>query len=478
MSDDAPAPAGGAPAVAVGGGGGGGHGVANGSHAIDQTNGTHEKPEFKPQSKVSTFDAHVTSLAGAQRRLSDDSLDLDDYFIGPRDLDKHSKLPYFMRMHGSVLPRMVLPILAIAGWATLITCISQLIHPIKVATILLTVLGFVVGLSLSFRSSTAYERYSEGRKTWCTLLIQCRNLSRYIWIHVAEREGEQGTDDLLQKITAMNLILAYATALKHRLRFEPYAHYPDIAGLVSHLDTYAQAAHKEEHLAHKHKSIWKSLGEHLGLPFALSNPRKEMKRSDKPLGNLPMEIMAYLSAYVETVQNNGQMKSTVLGGQVMNALAGMTDTAGNAERVLTTPLPIGYNILISQVVLLYVWLLPFQLVQSLEWITIPATVAAAYIILGIATIGDELENPFGNDVNDLPLDSYCAELGRELDTLMSTPAVRFEEFLVQSGGVNRPLWPLSGSAFVEWRGKGKDEIRSALRAKVVVAKGGVGEMPL
>ena len=41
-----------------------------------------------------------------------------------------------------------------------------------------------------------------------------------------------------------------------------------------------------------------------------------MKRSDKPLGNLPMEIMAYLSAYVETVQNNGQMKSTVLGGQV------------------------------------------------------------------------------------------------------------------------------------------------------------------
>lgn len=147
-------------------------------------------------------------------------------------------------------------------------------------------------------------------------MIQCRNLARYVWVHVGEREGDQGTADLLQKVTAMNLILAYAVALKHRLRFEPYAHYPDIAGLVAHLDTYAQAAHKEEHLAHKHKSAWKSVGEHLGLPFALSNPRKEMKRSDKPLGNLPMEIMAYLSAYVETVQNNGQMKSTVLGGQV------------------------------------------------------------------------------------------------------------------------------------------------------------------
>lgn len=41
-----------------------------------------------------------------------------------------------------------------------------------------------------------------------------------------------------------------------------------------------------------------------------------MKRSDKPLGNLPMEIMAYLSAYFENVSNNGQMKSTVIGGQV------------------------------------------------------------------------------------------------------------------------------------------------------------------
>jgi predicted membrane chloride channel (bestrophin family) len=32
-------------------------------------------------------------------------------------------------------------------------------------SVLLTVLGFVVALALSFRSSTAYERYSEGRKS-------------------------------------------------------------------------------------------------------------------------------------------------------------------------------------------------------------------------------------------------------------------------------------------------------------------------
>ncbi|KAL5351088.1 hypothetical protein ACLOAV_002939 [Pseudogymnoascus australis] len=157
----------------------------------------------------------------------------------------------------------------------------------------------------------------------------------------------------------MNLILSFALAVKHRLRFEPYGYYANIAGLVSYLNTYAKATFKEEHLEEKKKSPWKALGEKLGLPFALSNPRKEMKRSDRPLGNLPLEILAYLSAYFKEVSTNGQMKSTVHRGQFMNALAGITDTAGNAERVLTTPLPVGYNILISQIVLLYIYLLPF-----------------------------------------------------------------------------------------------------------------------
>lgn len=46
--------------------------------------------------------------------------------VGPRDMDAHSKLPYFLRMHGSVLPRMILPLTMVAAWATLITCLSRL----------------------------------------------------------------------------------------------------------------------------------------------------------------------------------------------------------------------------------------------------------------------------------------------------------------------------------------------------------------
>ena len=156
----------------------------------------------------------------------------------------------------------------------------------------------------------------------------------------------------------------------------------------------------------------------------------------------------------------------------MTCLAALTDTQASAERVLTTPLPIGYNILISQIVLLYVYLLPFQLYGALGWITIPGTIAAAYIIIGLAAIGNELENPFGNDVNDLPLDHYCAELGRELAVITSSPAVKFGDLLRDGdlGMRNKPLWPLSTSGHGVWRDRNVQDIRSALKAKVVVGE--------
>lgn len=75
----------------------------------------------------------------------------------------HSKLPYYLRLRGSILPVMILPIMFVAVWATAITIVCQY-KSLAVDSVLLTVLGFVVGMSLSFRSATAYERYIEGRK--------------------------------------------------------------------------------------------------------------------------------------------------------------------------------------------------------------------------------------------------------------------------------------------------------------------------
>jgi hypothetical protein len=157
--------------------------------------------------------------------------------------------------------------------------------------------------------------YSDGRKSWATLSVQSRNLARYIWVHIDERPAFS-KEDLLSKVTAINLILAFAVSLKHKLRFEPFAHYTDISSLIGHLDTYAKAAHKEENLKVEKETPWKKIGEFLGMSVAISNPRKVIKRADKPLGNLPLEVLTYLSSYIEEVSVNGTLKSPIIYGQI------------------------------------------------------------------------------------------------------------------------------------------------------------------
>lgn len=133
------------------------------------------------------------------------------------------------------------------------------------------------------------------------------------------------------------------------------------------------------------------------------------------------------------------------------------------ERVLTTPLPIAYAIAISQITWLYCFLLPFQLYSQLHWVTIPATVAAGYIILGLLFIGREIENPFGQDVNDLPLENYCAQIAQEMDLIAAKRKPRSKDWIETID--NKVLWPLSQSGWNVWHHRGESNLREALKAK-------------
>jgi putative membrane protein len=392
-----------------------------------------------------------------QRNHTHHSIEINTYFQGPRDPYRHSKWPFFLRLHGSVLPKMILPLIVVAGWTTLITCISELISDLGIDSVLLTVLGFVVALALSFRSSSAYERYSEGRKYWAQLMLESRNLSRLIWINTPERHNDPktGKADLINKISALNLIHAFSLALKYRLRFEPAMDFPDIHPLISHLHTFSSLA--EQHTLHpKPETPWHSFGSYLGLSFSTSNPRKLLKKSADNLGNLPLEILNYLAAYTESLVQNNLLTSTAYQGTVFNSLNTLTSILSGTERITSTPLPTAYSIAIAQITWIYVLALPFQLLPMLNWITIPATLVAATIILGLASIGREIENPFGNDVNDLPLDTYCRELAADIDLLVSKPPGDFAaEFL----------------AVDAWDGMSVEEIRRRLRERSKVGSG-------
>ena len=145
-------------------------------------------------------------------------------------------------------------------------------------------------------------------------------------------------------------------------------------------------------------------------------------------------------------------------------MAALTDVLTGVERVVNTPLPIAYSISISQITWAYVMALPFQLISYLGWVTIPGTIVAGYIILGIAQIGRELENPFGQDVNDLNLDAYCQELASDIDALTSQPPPLNNDTWMKDGGA-KVMWPLSGSEYKVWEGKSLEQIRTALKMK-------------
>ena len=325
----------------------------------------------------------VSTAANPFQRHS--SLDLDDYFTGPRDLSKHSKWPMFMRMHGSIVPKMIVPLLFFGAWATAVTLISKKVHYLGVESVLLTITGFVVGLGLSFRNSTAYERYAEGRRYWSVLTMASQALGRVFWIHATDPEDDpDARQSMLKKLTAMNLVVAFSLSLKHSLRFEPFTAYTDMQHLIGHLTTFAGEATRAQpgRAAPPPKSFFKETGEYLGVSFAASNPRKALKKSDRELGNLPLEILNHIATSLDEIVRNHQLDVPIHQTLAYNNVALLNDVLAGCERVLNTPLPVAYAIAISQITYVYVLLLPFQLLPLLDWVAIPATIAAAYIILG------------------------------------------------------------------------------------------------
>jgi hypothetical protein len=68
-------------------------------------------------------------------------------------------------------------------------------------------------------------------------------------------------------------------------------------------------------------------------------------------------------------------------------------------------------------------------------------IGAAYIILGVALIGRQLENPFGTDVTDIDMDLFIRQLKVELNILTSKPPPTAQDFIATDQ--NYPLGPKS-----------------------------------
>jgi ion channel-forming bestrophin family protein len=179
----------------------------------------------------------------------------------------------------------------------------------------------------------------------------------------------------------VNNLLGFVVATKYRLRQHPGYNYPDLRPLIQNLRTLAKTAYEADgHLPQKTYGSLRQAGQFLGVPGTQPDPAKQLRRrGPNYFGNLPLEIIAYLSAYLDILAGNGTMTTPVLQTQAMNNLGTLLDCLTGMERVLSTPLPVAYNISISQITWMYILILPFQLYNPLGWIAIPGTIGTALV---------------------------------------------------------------------------------------------------
>ncbi|KAF8058525.1 Bestrophin, RFP-TM, chloride channel-domain-containing protein [Lyophyllum atratum] len=138
--------------------------------------------------------------------------------------------------------------------------------------------------------------------------------------------------------------------------------------------------------------------------------------------NLPLEVLRCLSEWLSVLEDRGTVPGTSMGPMVAT-VAAFEESLTTLERILTTPLPFVYSVHISTV-WLYLFFLPFQLVTLFGYYTIPGVAIAAFIYLGFLAAGEEIEQPFGYDDNDLDLDLFCHEIVHaDIEHLKKSPCL-------------------------------------------------------
>lgn len=291
-----------------------------------------------------------------------------------KNLQHHEKdwFKVLFRVRGSVIPSVLPRTLLCALFALLIQGLHSQGWPVSSPILGSVVPSLVLGLLLVFRTNTSYERFWEGRKLWGNVVNLTRNLARNLWVAVQETQ----TADRPAKEAHIRLLPAFAIAMKLHLRNQP----PDqeLASLMSP-DQFAKLQ-------------------------IMHNP--------------PLEIAFWLADYLQTQHAQGKLNAYQLTA-CLDSLNGLVDSLGGCERILKTPMPMAYSIHLKQLLMLYCLALPFQMVASVGWATPFLVGLISFAVFGIEEIGIEIENPFGSDPNDLPLNLICHTMQQNIEDLIS-----------------------------------------------------------
>jgi putative membrane protein len=265
---------------------------------------------------------------------------------------------------GSIAKRIAVRSLMVMLLASVIVLVETT-HPSyfsKVSATPFTLLGLSLSIFMSFRNNACYDRWYEGRKAWGDVTVAIRSMIR--------------ETSIIKDVDTRNAILGHLCGFAHALN--------------------AKLRQENEQAA---SNRW--------LDPPLNDNAPDFS------GRILLQVGQQCSALSESGLIN-EWRYTIMASH----LAHLTQAQAACERIKNTPLPFAYTLLLHRTSYLFCFLLPFAMAEPLGWMTPIFTAIVSYTFFGLDAIGDELEDPFGRDENDLPLDAFVRTIEREILTAM------------------------------------------------------------
>ncbi|ENH4375712.1 bestrophin family protein [Enterobacter hormaechei subsp. xiangfangensis] len=266
--------------------------------------------------------------------------------------------------HGSVLPkiytRLLLNFLLSIAVIVMLPWYTSLGIRFTVAPF--SILGVAIAIFLGFRNNACYSRYVEARLLWGQLMIAARSLFR-------EVKNTLPDDKYLGEF--VRLQIAFANCLRMTLRRETNA-------------------------------------DQLSRYLAPDDLRKVMD-ANSPANR----ILLIMGEWLAVRRRSGHL-SDILFHSLNNRLNDMSIVLAGCERIANTPVPFAYTLILHRTVYLFCIMLPFALVVDLHYMTPFVSALISYTFISLDTLAEELEDPFGTEDNDLPLDAICNMMERDL----------------------------------------------------------------
>ncbi len=133
--------------------------------------------------------------------------------------------------------------------------------------------------------------------------------------------------------------------------------------------------------------------------------------------HMPNQIANMIFERIDSLYREGVIKAEQL-ILLKDELQSFTDICGGCERIKNTPIPFAYSIFLKKFIFFYVMTLPFSFAFSLGYIAIPVVAFIFYVLASLELLAEEIEDPFGGDENDLPVDKIASGIKKHVEELL------------------------------------------------------------